>query len=96
MRPTYEVDEKEFDADGYKIDGYKGIAWNVLGWETTEDSDTEWTGMLVRTGNVVACMIGDDRYFVFDRNEVNSIEREEFCGECGQIGCQHDGIERVK
>lgn len=89
MWPTYEIDEKEFDADAYKVDGYKGIAWQVLGWETTEDSGTIYTGENVCTGYIVARMIGDDRYFVFERDEITPIEREEFCSECGQIGCKH-------
>ena len=95
MKPTYEVDEKEFSADAYKVEGYKGIAWNVLGWETQADEDTELTGISERTGKVIAVMIGDDRYFTFEVDEIHPIQREEFCGECGQIGCGHDGLVRA-
>lgn len=44
-----------------------------------------------RTGEIVAVMVGDDRRFTFDLNEISPLEREEYCGECGQIGCSHDG-----
>jgi hypothetical protein len=39
-------------------------------------------------------MVGDNRPFNFDRDEVSVIDREAFCGGCGQIGCAHDGYER--
>ena len=95
MKPTYEVDGKEFNAEAYRIDGYRGIAWDVLGWETVNDEDTEWTGMQVKTGNVVAVMIGDDRYFTFGPDEIHPLDRGQYCVECGQIGCSHDGLVRA-
>ena len=94
MRSNYEVDEKQFCADGYCVDGWQGIAWYVRGWQTEPDQDTEWSGYEVRTGRVVCTMIGDDRQFLFDPDEVHPLEREAYCGECGQIGCGHDGLDR--
>lgn len=77
------------------VDRYDGIAWSVLGWETEPDRDTEWTGIEERTGRIVAVMIGDDRQFSLDRDEVHSLDRDEYCGQCGQIGCSHDGLDRT-
>ena len=94
MKPSYEVDDKEFNAAAYKVAGYRGIAWQVLGWEVVETEETEWTGIKERTGNVVAVMVGDDRYFAFADDQIEPITRESYCGECGQIGCTHDGMER--
>jgi hypothetical protein len=48
----------------------------------------------VRTGNVVAVMKGDDRRFVEDPDYFTPLDREEDCGECGQLGCRHDGLDR--
>ena len=90
----YESDDAKFSADAYTVDRYDGIAWRVLGWEVEPDEDTEWSGYQVRTGRVVARMIGDDRNFSFDPVEVTPLEREAYCGECGQIGCCHDGLDR--
>jgi hypothetical protein len=45
MRKTYEADDETFDAAVYEVDSGRGIAWDVLGWETAEDSDTEWSGI---------------------------------------------------
>jgi hypothetical protein len=43
---------------------------------------------------VVAYMIGDDRDFTFDIDDLEPIAREDYCGQCGQIGCSHDGYDR--
>lgn len=94
MNPDYESDDEAFPADGYQVAGYGGIAWYVLGWHIEADEDTEWTGMKERTGKVVAIMIGDDRRFTFEPDEVTPLEREAYCGVCGQIGCAHDGLDR--
>jgi hypothetical protein len=88
MKKHYEADSKSFTADAYRVTGYNGIAWNVLGWETEPDEDTEWTGVEIRTGNVVCVMIGDDRYFSFEPSEISPLNNDEFCHSCGQIGCQ--------
>lgn len=96
MTTNYERDDETFPADAYTVDGWAtGIAWAVLGWETEPTEETEWSGHEERTGRVVAVMIGDDRHFTFDEDELHPLEREEYCGECGQIGCCHDGLERV-
>lgn len=94
-RKNYEEDDSTFSADAYRVAGYGGIAWHVLGWETEPDEDTEWSGCENRTGNVVCMMVGDDRHFVFEPDEITPLEREEYCGSCGQIGCCHDGLARA-
>jgi len=95
MRKSYEQDNATFTADAYEVAGWgKGIAWHVLGWETEPDEDTEWTGIELRTGRVVAVMVGDDRRFAVDPEDLTPIKREAYCGVCGQLGCFHDGFER--
>jgi len=86
-RSLYENDNSAFHADAYKVNGHKGIAWSVLGWELEPDEDTEWSGYYNRTGNVLAIMIGDDRVFKFEPDELNAINEDQYCPECGQIGC---------
>jgi hypothetical protein len=39
-------------------------------------------------------MVGDDVRFAFDPSDLEPIAREDYCGECGQIGCPHDGLDR--
>ncbi len=95
-RVEYERDDETFDADAYHVDGYRGIACSVLGWEMVPDvdEDGQFWGEMIRTGEVVCMMVGDDRKFVVGRDEVTPMEREEYCGVCGQMGCGHDGLDR--
>jgi hypothetical protein len=84
-------DAPEYAADAYTVAGYRGIAWAVLGWETEPDEDTEWSGYEARTGNLVMVMVGDDRHFSVDPEDVAPLEEGAYCHECGQVGCTHDG-----
>ena len=79
----------------YRASGYGGIAWRYVGDETAPDEDTEWSGIEGPTGRVVMVMIGDDRRFTFDPDECEPIARDEFCSECGQIGCHADAYSEV-
>lgn len=112
--------------DGYfSIDNLvDGIAWRVVGWETSpiavwscecgaygyeRDSgggktcqdhdfdcacdDVSWNEEpeFERTGNVLAVMVGDDRYHSVNPSDLTMLKRSAFCGECGQVGCHCDG-----
>lgn len=92
--PHFEEDNERFPADAYRVAGFGGVAFYVLGWETEPDEDTVWSGYEQRTGKVVCVMVGDDKRWSFDPEDVTALEREEYCGECGQIGCMHDGYPR--
>lgn len=70
------------------VDGYGGIAFYVVGVETVPDDDTYWTGSEVETGNIMVVMVGDDRRHVVDPNDVTPIGDDEYCPECGQLGCR--------
>jgi len=87
MKTRHYEDAPEYNADAYTVAGYEGIAWHVWGWETKPDKDTEWSGYEVRTGNLVCVMVGDDRRFSVDPDDVAPISSEEYCASCGQIGC---------
>lgn len=43
---------------------------------------------------VRAIMVGDDRVFTFDVDDLTVISEDGYCSECGQIGCTADGRER--
>lgn len=43
---------------------------------------------------VRAVMVGDDREFTFDVEEIEVLPEADFCHVCGQIGCTHDGYDR--
>ena len=74
----YETDDEAFPYEAYRIIGEPGIAWRILGWETEPDGDTDWTGYETRTGFVVAIMIGDDRRFRFEPDDIVPIDDDEY------------------
>ena len=81
----------EYNADAYTVAGWgAGIAFHVYGWETEPDQDTEWSGYEYRTGNLVCGMVGDDRRFAVDPEDVSPLDPEAFCRDCGQVGCSHN------
>ena len=90
----YEIDKEAFPADAYTVTRFAGVAFHVLGWETEPDDDTEWSGYENRTGKVIAVMIGDDHMYAFYPDDVTPMAREDYCGQCGQVGCTHDGYDR--
>ncbi len=71
----------------YTAYGYGGIAFRAFALETEPDEDTEWTGIENPTGNILAHMIGDDRTFSFDPDDLTPIEDNDYCSCCGQVGC---------
>lgn len=77
----------EYVADAYAVRGWNGVAFSVLGWETEPDQDTEWSGCENRTGNLIAVMVGDDRHFSVDPDDLSELDEKSYCHECGQIGC---------
>lgn len=93
-RYHYETDSPDPYPDAVRIAGYDGIACTILGWHTEPDEDTEWSGYETRTGRLVAVMVGDDHRFLVDPDDVSALAREDYCAECGQIGCRHDGFDR--
>lgn len=43
---------------------------------------------------VRAVMVGDDRVFEIDTDDLTPLDEDDYCHVCGQIGCTHDGRER--
>tara|TARA_B100000745_G_scaffold271852_1_gene199462 strand:+ start:448 stop:753 length:306 start_codon:yes stop_codon:yes gene_type:complete len=99
MQSNYETDqefqEKYPRGETYRItsvfcDNDTAIGWSILGYETVPDQDTEWSGLEVPTGCIVAVMVGDDQRHIFNPEDydIEILEDDECCSCCGQIGCQ--------
>lgn len=79
----------------YRADAFPGVAFRVLGPHTQPDSETWCTGEESDTGFVRAVMVGDDRVFVLDPDDLTPIDEDDYCHGCGQLGCSHDGRDRT-
>lgn len=75
----------------YRVDGWgSGIAWYTLGHPMIRDEDYEWSGIETPDEeNAIMVMVGDDREFIVPIDDLEIIDEESFCRECGQIGCGH-------
>jgi len=93
-----------------RVRGLDGVAFRLLGWEPRwepntalmidedgqeyeqETGESEWVPNV--GGRVVAVMVGDDRRHLVDPDDLIPLDRRDYCGECGQVGCTHDGYDR--
>jgi hypothetical protein len=83
----------DFDAR-YKVAGYGGVAFWLKGWLTSPEFDDDGitTGeVTVHDDFVEAVMVGDDRPIMVDVDDLTVINDDDYCHECGQIGCTADG-----
>lgn len=49
------------------------------------------TSLVTDYDRVVAIMVGDDREFIIDVEDLTKISEDDYCSGCGQIGCTADG-----
>lgn len=83
----------------HKHPDYPGVAWAIEGYNIERapvmlDPDDELSGVYydeseeVEDVTQVRChMIGDDRTFLFDTEDMIELDDEEYCSSCGQVGC---------
>lgn len=85
------------------VKGYSGVAFWLDDWakevkdemfsfidDETGEVFWGWDEVEVVSDSMVECyMIGDDRKFVVDIQDLTPININDFCGSCGQIGCGH-------
>lgn len=77
----------------YRHAAYPGVAWWIKRPCVVNEYDED-TGELIHEEDsdrfVVAVMVGDDREFIHDVDELTRLAETEYCHECGQIGCGHN------
>ena len=59
--------------DHVQVTGYGGVAF--------------WYDELVNENTATVIMVGDDYRHTVPIEDITSIDEDEFCGGCGQIGC---------
>jgi hypothetical protein len=73
----------------YRVEGYDGIAFYPLGYELIQEEDYEWSGIEYENkSRVRMVMVGDDRIHTVDIEDITELQDDEYCPECGQIGCK--------
>lgn len=91
---TEETYEYLGEPEGYEPETY----YEETGYYTPDEDPANYLvnepEQVEDRSRVVAHMIGDDRDFTFDIDDLEPIARDDYCGECGQIGCVHDGYDR--
>lgn len=78
-------------------DWAKGVAFAVLRNDYQDvfiedpelDEEFGYVEEIVIPDRWVCVMVGDDRPFVFDEQDIVLIEENQYCRNCGQIGCNH-------
>lgn len=86
----------------YRVERYKGVAWRISGYKQKLTTESHWVKDQygddlhvelgeweddIDSGVVLAYMVGDDRLFEIDIDELIEITEDEYCPGCGQIGC---------
>lgn len=84
----------------YTVAGYPGIAFYLKGYVQrfepytyTDDDGEEYPDesgdgeMVDDTEWVRAVMVGDDQVHLVEIDDLTAIEDDEYCSECGQVGC---------
>jgi hypothetical protein len=95
FEPAYR--ERGGSAIAWRVDGYEQEwtqeSWTL--WNDDPDADPEDESnydynepeQIEDRSRVVAHMIGDDRPFTFDVDDLEPIKDDDYCSGCGQISC---------
>lgn len=82
----------------YTVDGWRGVAFFIARHAQTfvpfsDDwgDDGEWVD---DPDHVIVVMVGDDDEHTVAVDDLTKLADLDYCAECGQIGCTHDGRDR--
>lgn len=80
--------DRFLSGDAVTVDGWDGIAFRVDGLPVRHGPDYEWSGIIYQhPGRRLVHMVGDDREFDVDVDDLSPLADDDYCGSCGQIGC---------
>jgi hypothetical protein len=84
--------ELDFSAR-YQVASHEGIAFYLTGYKVERIYDSNWDDIeeVEDRQFVNAIMVGDDHIHVVDIDDLTVINDDEYCPECGQIGCKAYG-----
>lgn len=76
----------------YAHEDFAGIALHIRGPFKLYDPETGWTEDDPDRVRVV--LVGDRSEHVVYREDLQTLDEDDYCDACGQIGCTHDGRDR--
>jgi len=79
-------------ASVYAHEDFAGVALRLRGPVELYDLETDET--VDDADRVRVVMVGDDREHVVFHEDLRPLDEADYCAECGQIGCTHDGRDR--
>jgi len=71
----------------YQVKDSEGIAYYLKGYKQVWDA--EYGEYFPDEDYVIAVMVGDDREWTIDVDDLIPLDEDGFCRECGQVGCMH-------
>ena len=82
--------------DYVKCDRFRGIAMyvhnNAIRYHWNEEE--QWAESIGHYDDIYECvMVGDDEGHNIPEDELEFLDMDKFCVECGQIGCGHNVLE---
>lgn len=85
---------KDWPGIAVRIDGYpqKWVPFTFFDEDEDgneielESHEGEWSDD-TESGQLIVVMVGDDRRHTVDASDLTPISDEDYCSECGQIGC---------
>lgn len=82
--------------DYVKSDRFRGIAMyvhnNAIRYHWNEEE--QWVESIGHYDDIYECvMVGDDEGHNIPEDELEFLDMDKFCVECGQIGCGHNVLE---
>jgi hypothetical protein len=82
-----------YPGDTVRVRGWPGVAFTFLRFNKTviADEDGDEVTTTEDLDRAVVVMVGDDKRHTVDIDDLSPLPRAAYCGECGQIGCCHDG-----
>lgn len=96
------MNDRHGEPPAFAVVGYSGVAFRALEWQyevidrghfESDPDDPDDMGYWFDdddeqpTGKVRCHMVGDDRSFYIDPDDMTVLGEREFCHSCGQIGC---------
>lgn len=71
----------------FRLEYCPGVAWHAIAYEPMYDEYGDEDGYT--TDTIIAVMVGDNRRFRIPTEDCIPITNDEYCSQCGQIGCGH-------